>query len=352
MKINEIKLNRIYRSSKLLFLTSIIFFIFFIINNSAYTATAIETRKPTAYTDPGGAPATTNPTNAYDTDAATFSITPFGSGGASHALTYHTWQTTSFTYSALTLKVKYGDNGPATNDTYAINYSIDGGTNWVSLVAATVGTGTTQTASVALSASQNLSLVRVELATNKVGPNDGKNMYFYDIWTEGTYYINTAPNAPTLVSPASGSYTNDNTPTLSANYSDPDTGDTGTTNYRISSGTAQNCLDNVNIVASGTSAETSDENEDTTWTPSSSIGSDQTYYWCAQNNDGVLTSSWTSMGNFILDTTSPTGLTALTAGATGTTTQVLNWTAVTESNFDHYEIWYGTNQTKVQTRDS
>ena len=115
---------------------------------------------------------------------------------------------------------------------------------------------------------------------------------------------NTIPNAPVLVSPGNGTSTSDNTPTLSVNYSDPDTGDFGTTNYRISSGTAQNCLDNVNIVASGTSSpETITNNENTTWTPGSSIGSDTTYYWCAQNDDGSLTSSWTSMGNFILDAT-------------------------------------------------
>lgn len=131
-----------------------------------------------------------------------------------------------------------------------------------------------------------------------------------DLWNSGTGTeadsSNTAPNVPTLVSPADASYTTDNTPTLSANYSDPDTGDTGTTSYRISSGTAQNCLDNASIVASGSSSATADENEDTTFTPGSSIGSDGTYYWCAQNNDGSLTSSWTSMGNFILDTTAPT----------------------------------------------
>jgi len=118
--------------------------------------------------------------------------------------------------------------------------------------------------------------------------------------------FNTAPNAPTLVSPANASYTNDDTPILSANYSDSDPADVGTTNYRISSGTAQNCLDNANIVASGASSETADNDEDTTYTPSSSIGADGTYYWCAQNNDGTTTSSWASMGNFVLDTVEPT----------------------------------------------
>ncbi len=123
-----------------------------------------------------------------------------------------------------------------------------------------------------------------------------------------TLSTNTAPNIPTLVSPSDASYTTDATPTLSANYSDPNTGDIGTTNYRIDSLSANDCISGspTNVVASGTSSATSDENENTTWTPDSSIGSDGTYYWCAQNNDSVATSAWTSMGSFILDTNAPT----------------------------------------------
>jgi hypothetical protein len=120
-----------------------------------------------------------------------------------------------------------------------------------------------------------------------------------------SYTANIIPNSPILVSPSNGSSTNDNTPTLSANYSDSDAGDTGTTNYRIATSSVSNCLNNISIVASGTSVETSSNNQNTNWTPSSTVGNDATYYWCAQNNDGVLTSSWTSMGNFILDTISP-----------------------------------------------
>ncbi|MGB8815959.1 MAG: FISUMP domain-containing protein, partial [Minisyncoccia bacterium] len=115
---------------------------------------------------------------------------------------------------------------------------------------------------------------------------------------------NVAPNAPTLISPASASYTSNNKPTLSANYSDPDIGDTGTTNYRIATSSA-NCLAGTTLVSSGTSSETSTNNATTTYTPASTIGSNGIYYWCSQNNDGIATSSWTSMGNFILDTTSP-----------------------------------------------
>ena len=50
------------------------------------------------------------------------------------------------------------------------------------------------------------------------------------------------------------------------------------------------------------------------------------------------------------DATSPTGLTALTTGTTSKNSQVLDWSAVTEANFDHYEIWFGTNEPDVQNR--
>ncbi len=131
----------------------------------------------------------------------------------------------------------------------------------------------------------------------------------YDGWLG----LNVAPNAPSLVSPESVSYTTDTTPTLSANYSDSDSADSGTTSYRISSTSLSDCVNNLNVVASGSSAETSDENENTTWTNGTSIGEDGTYYWCAQNSDGDLTSDWTQMGSFTLDTTDPA--TIATAGS-------------------------------------
>ena len=134
---------------------------------------------------------------------------------------------------------------------------------------------------------------------------------------------NTSPNIPTLVLPANNSFTADDTPALSAVYSDSDNGDTGTTNYRIATSSA-NCLAGT-VVASGTSAATSSNNATTTWTPSSLIGDDGTYHWCAQNNDGVATSSWTAMGNFTLDATGPTGSIANASGnPTNDTTPILN----------------------------
>lgn len=50
------------------------------------------------------------------------------------------------------------------------------------------------------------------------------------------------------------------------------------------------------------------------------------------------------------DTTAPTGLTALTSSARTTSSVTLNWTQVTEANFGHYEIWYGTDTNAVTNR--
>jgi hypothetical protein len=112
---------------------------------------------------------------------------------------------------------------------------------------------------------------------------------------------NTAPNAPTLISPADGNYyINSFTPTLSSQYTDLDAADTGFTNYRISSN-APDCLTGgAGVVASGTSLETSTNDEPTTWTAAAALTDGGVYYWCAQNDDGVLQSDWIAQGSFTL----------------------------------------------------
>ncbi len=64
------------------------------------------------------------------------------------------------------------------------------------------------------------------------------------------------------------------------------------------------------------------------------------------NNSNIL-----AVPSFVIDTTAPAGLGTLSAGANTQNTQTLSWSAVTETNFDHYEIWYGTIQADVQNRN-
>ena len=54
--------------------------------------------------------------------------------------------------------------------------------------------------------------------------------------------------------------------------------------------------------------------------------------------------------DFALDTAAPSGLAGLTKFSATETTATLNWTAATDTNFDHYELWYGIDQADVQAR--
>jgi len=54
--------------------------------------------------------------------------------------------------------------------------------------------------------------------------------------------------------------------------------------------------------------------------------------------------------NFDLDTRAPQGLASLDAVLSAPDAATLSWTAATDANFNHYEVWYGTNQSDVQNR--
>lgn len=66
--------------------------------------------------------------------------------------------------------------------------------------------------------------------------------------------------------------------------------------------------------------------------------------------DGFGNASTLLVSPFIVDTTPPSGLTALLTGNSAVTTQILNWTPATDTNFNHYEIWYGISLADVENR--
>jgi hypothetical protein len=66
--------------------------------------------------------------------------------------------------------------------------------------------------------------------------------------------------------------------------------------------------------------------------------------------DGTAAGTASTSSNFLLDLVDPSGLTSLVNSDANTSSITLTWTAVTETNFDHYEIWYGPDQSNVQTR--
>lgn len=68
-------------------------------------------------------------------------------------------------------------------------------------------------------------------------------------------------------------------------------------------------------------------------------------------NDSIIDSSVGTSASFTLDLGGPSGLASFASSSTTSSTITWTWTAATsESNFDHYEIWYGTTQSDVENR--
>lgn len=68
--------------------------------------------------------------------------------------------------------------------------------------------------------------------------------------------------------------------------------------------------------------------------------------------DGTAEGSTGSSADFVLDRVAPSGLTSFSAFSYTPTQVNLIWSAVAEGHFNHYEIWYGEDQTAVQNRSS
>ncbi|MFA6551567.1 MAG: hypothetical protein WCV41_03515, partial [Patescibacteria group bacterium] len=113
---------------------------------------------------------------------------------------------------------------------------------------------------------------------------------------------NNIPSIPVLVSPSDGTALSDNTPTLSASYTD--SLQAGYTYYRIVSTSQSDCVNGSNLLINGISTKTIAQSGATIYTPPISLANSGTYYWCAQNFDGYLSSAWTAMGSFTLTYTS------------------------------------------------
>jgi hypothetical protein len=103
-----------------------------------------------------------------------------------------------------------------------------------------------------------------------------------------------APDTPTLGTVAARTAT---TPTLSANFSDQDAGDTGTITLQLCS--TSSCS---TVLQSATSPSTANN---TTWSWTPTHLADGTYYWRAQAQDAATNQSAWATSSFVVDTTAP-----------------------------------------------
>lgn len=149
-------------------------------------ASVNETKKPTSYTD--NASLSVNESQAYDSDQATYSETDTSSN-QTESVIWHTWQITSRTYTSLSLYVRRSATGHS-DDLWWIQYSTNGGSSWSYLENGGSTNPAVGNISVSLSASQNLSLLRVRIGSTKTKGPDGGKVLIYDIWTVGQYEAN------------------------------------------------------------------------------------------------------------------------------------------------------------------
>ena len=128
-------------------------------------------------------------------------------------------------------------------------------------------------------------------------------------WTATSVTNNTAnaaPDTPTFVSPAAAAGVNSTTPTLTANYTDGDTQDTGKLTFEVCSNS--DCSSSLGTFDSTvTTLAGSGANGSAPVPGGFALASGTTYHWRVQGVDAAaLPSSFTATRSFTVDTANPT----------------------------------------------
>jgi len=151
---------------------------------------ATEVKKPTSFTE-GALLLWADEANAYDTvtagDETTYCYsTPAGDEAPS--ITFDTWGTKGQTYTTTVLKVKWDCVLLTGDDTWDIEYTKNGGSNWYALLAIGLNrSASIVTTQIALDSNQDLTNVEIRINVEQLKGADGHTIRIYDIWTEGTY---------------------------------------------------------------------------------------------------------------------------------------------------------------------
>ncbi len=163
------------------------------------------------------------------------------------------------------------------------------------------------------------------------------------------FFVNMAndpPATPTLANPSNGAGVTVLTPTLSIHdATDPDR-DVLTYDFEVYSDAA---LTTIVTATSGVSSQES--GEITSWTVPESLTENQTYYWRARANDGMLASDWMPSASFMVNTANDApGAPTLFSPLEGSSVATLNPTLAVTNAVDPdstnltytFEVYLGT----------
>ena len=125
-------------------------------------------------------------------------------------------------------------------------------------------------------------------------------------------FTNTTPSVPETFEPEGPAWDLDTTPTLAAEFVDADTGDHGRAKFRVCS--TSSCSGSV--VASGDGTLVASGNT-SSWTSATALTLGNTYYWQAQNDDGVASSGWSDSQEYQVELVPPELASPLSSTITG-----------------------------------
>ncbi|MFA6522282.1 MAG: fibronectin type III domain-containing protein [Patescibacteria group bacterium] len=231
--------------------------------------------------------------NADDGALATMSTTSTTITGLSQNVTYYVkiWAVDDYTNEATLVAISQKTNGLPTAATVTPTFATD-------------GTGRTTVTVIIDDADDQTSSFKVEYSTNGGGA-----------WAD--------PTLSTTAEDLSGTF---GTPALN-----------NASTYQISNVTTASGANTISFVwNSGTDVPTADvSNALIRITP----------------YDGAEAGSGVNSASFSMDNADPSGMAGLGVGSYASDEVVMTWTAVSsETNFDHYELWYGTNSSDVDNR--
>jgi hypothetical protein len=140
--------------------------------------------------------------------------------------------------------------------------------------------------------------------------DSGSSVSSFSLIWSFTPITDTAPNVPSLISPADGSYSTTATPTLTATFTDPDAADTGTITFHICANVTCTAGGDPILTFASPSGIANGANGSGTVPGGLSDGS---YFWQARSTDNLNVHSAYSAGRSLtIDTTAPTNVFSLT----------------------------------------
>ncbi|MHB8643094.1 MAG: OmpL47-type beta-barrel domain-containing protein [Gaiellaceae bacterium] len=182
------------------------------------------------------------------------------------------------------------------------------------------GSAVTLTLAAAVHNEDVVTVAYTQPATGRIKDVAGNDAASFSAQAVTNNTVSVAPNVPSLVSPADSASLATRTPSLSANFSDADTNNTGQITFRVCADSG--CSTVVSLFASASGILNGANGSASV--PTGDLTADGTYYWQAKaTDDQGVSSAYSASRSFTVDTTPPP-VPTIDSGPTGGSTSGAN----------------------------